>query len=761
MGAELSCGCVPNNRVFSDVTWKLALDPVKTKRKYVDDETLTPSCSLAELELRALLDSPIAVRYLSTNSREENNQRLLGLWFDCREWSKLNCFRHTRLVEIFDNYKDLLFLMPDKDLGLVAIPYLRELQMEFSQGFVDGMTGQDRDLHVTTFFLKVQAACFEQLFLLVYSPFTCTAAYDKLFRLICDPDSWVTPGSFEYGRVIAQGAFGVVVTCVKKSTGIVYAMKIQPKATLLKLYRSDKRRVMTEMQAYAVCDHPYVAKLCYAMQSESLAMLVMPIAECGDLGRSLLFTECGYFSHQRVQFYTAEIVSALLYLHNFGLIYRDLKLGNVLLHANGHISLADFGSLADMNGILNAQFHENAPNMSNNCHDLAQLDVRRLDPEHSCHSVFSPGKAPVSLQEKSTFEDPESVNGAAASTGHLDGNSTSKPAMRTKSLVGTMEYMAPEIICMFGKRRRHEDGYTAAVDWWGLGVLIYHMSTGKVPFKRVSYRQLETQMPSLLASTQDAFETVFLTIFGEPDYSHSNLVDESVDLIKRLLEFNPEERLGSGLLHELVPAEMCPVRMHNFFAGINWTAIEVKGVAPPYIPVLEVAGGTNFGASARGEFPQLSGLLEQMNKIEWIDDSMDYAYAPPAPAAFTHMIGALTASVVHSIRSRVNTLTGNTLTNGDADSSLRKRAGVSSGNNSVNSRRNSNNSTAISPAKFLAARRLIEVDAKDQGHFFGWNYVSPDLVETSNLTSTRGERIDGSQTPLFLNEDICNDDLSN
>jgi p70 ribosomal S6 kinase len=57
---------------------------------------------------------------------------------------------------------------------------------------------------------------------------------------------------------------------------------------------------------------------------------------------------------------------------------------------------------------------------------------------------------------------------------------------RTNSFIGTMEYMAPEII--EGK------GHGRSVDWWSTGILLYEMLAGQPPFRAKSRAALQQQI---------------------------------------------------------------------------------------------------------------------------------------------------------------------------------------------------------------------------------------------------------------------------
>lgn len=75
----------------------------------------------------------------------------------------------------------------------------------------------------------------------------------------------------------------------------------------------------------------------------------MCVYVAGDLNNALKLEGSG-LNVKRVQFYSAEIVLALAHLHGMGLMYRDLKPNNVLLHEDGHIQLVDLGGVVDAEG---------------------------------------------------------------------------------------------------------------------------------------------------------------------------------------------------------------------------------------------------------------------------------------------------------------------------------------------------------------------------------------------------------------------------
>ncbi|KAK7087437.1 hypothetical protein V1264_021488 [Littorina saxatilis] len=88
-------------------------------------------------------------------------------------------------------------------------------------------------------------------------------------------------------------------------------------------------------------EHPLIVKAYEYWQSRRNLYIVLEYIPYGEL--FTLWTFHGAFPEQLVKIYISEMAMVLDYLHNSGVIYRDVKMENILLDSSGHMQLTDFG----------------------------------------------------------------------------------------------------------------------------------------------------------------------------------------------------------------------------------------------------------------------------------------------------------------------------------------------------------------------------------------------------------------------------------
>ncbi|XP_062855678.1 protein kinase C zeta type isoform X2 [Trichomycterus rosablanca] len=145
---------------------------------------------------------------------------------------------------------------------------------------------------------------------------------------------------FDLLRVIGRGSYAKVLLVRLKKNDHVYAMKVVKK----ELVHDDEDIdwVQTEKHVFEQAStNPFLVGLHSCFQTESRLFLVIEYVNGGDL--MFHMQRQRKLPEEHARFYAAEICIALNFLHEKGIIYRDLKLDNVLLDQDGHIKITDYG----------------------------------------------------------------------------------------------------------------------------------------------------------------------------------------------------------------------------------------------------------------------------------------------------------------------------------------------------------------------------------------------------------------------------------
>uniref|UniRef100_A0A668AQX5 protein kinase C n=1 Tax=Myripristis murdjan TaxID=586833 RepID=A0A668AQX5_9TELE len=313
---------------------------------------------------------------------------------------------------------------------------------------------------------------------------------------LCSRKEGLQMEAFNCISVLGRGHFGKVLLAEYKKSGKLYAIKALKKGDMIT--RNEVESLMCEKRIFETINasqHPFLVNLHGCFQTADHVCFVMAYSPGGDL---MTHIHTSIFTEKQTRFYSSCVLLGLEFLHLNKIVYRDLKLDNLLMDADGFVRIADFGLCKE-------------------------------------------------------------------GMGYGD---------RTSTFCGTPEFLAPEVLT--------DNNYTRSVDWWGLGVLIYEMLVGESPFPG------------------DDEEEIFDSIVNDEVHFPRFLSPDATSLIHKLLQKNPEERLGAG------EQDATEVKRHNFFQGVDWDALLAKRVKPPFLPAIKAPQDvSNFDE----EFTRLKPVL--------------------------------------------------------------------------------------------------------------------------------------------------------
>ena len=145
-------------------------------------------------------------------------------------------------------------------------------------------------------------------------------------------------------RALGQGGMGAVYEVEHTKLGVRYALKtFTLDHGLVDLFR---QRFLAEGKVLARLDHPNIARVfdLDILEEGKLAYFVMDLVRYKD-GESytLADIEVGGADEEHVVRWFSQLASAIDYIHNVGIVHRDIKLNNILLNDKGGVTLSDFG----------------------------------------------------------------------------------------------------------------------------------------------------------------------------------------------------------------------------------------------------------------------------------------------------------------------------------------------------------------------------------------------------------------------------------
>ena len=279
MGCSCSKDAPVDCETDSSTVWRPVFTKSEARKIYEEEGTIPTNCDDSLLELRLYLTDPLLLNILGGYAKSVNKLYLLKCWIEMLLYKFIDetslTLQAIKGYAIFSKYIKMPNFVDNNPIWSTMLnseSLIDEVYCSLTEAKVSATTLSPE------LFDCFHHHCLDIILNEVFIPFKVSSKYGESLLQFKSLYNKVEPDHFEYFEKLGSGGFGLVVRCLKKSTGVYYAMKIQTKDGLINNCGGHYERVTLERNALALFRHPYIINMDYAFQTGSLVMTVMELA---------------------------------------------------------------------------------------------------------------------------------------------------------------------------------------------------------------------------------------------------------------------------------------------------------------------------------------------------------------------------------------------------------------------------------------------------------------------------------------------------